>query len=388
MKFAYSSIAFTLATLLTACGGGSDGYYKNESNNSSQPNTGGSTSSEDAQKTFNILKAEAASLFGQSTTESNKGYVDHAIDAYAQSVLKISQDIRTTNFATYKDTNRKEKCFEESKTDNRACYVFKGNEINKLLGEKYNAWDFVIDDGLEDENDQVTGDDLKNIRLKSDDITPALESYYGSTYLIVFENENSDKDLQDISIAGSFSFPFIVNGKTQKRFILINNETSDFKISVTKFGETTSTDMGALSIYKVPNQAGEYYVTEAGSGFSTLVNDNLNVSFAEPVTFRIDSALGVAPSIYKIKDGIETLDLPSIAITGSRVEHELPSLNDKEFVGSIFVQGPNIFNFMNTPIDSILKFKHTINQTVYEGESKKLSNGVSTVFKQPSSIKY
>ena len=116
--------------------------------------------------------------------------------------------------------------------------------------------------------------------------------------MLVFENENPLKNLQDITIAGAFSYPFAQTAGLQKRFILINSDTSDFKIP----GSTTNTEIGALSIYKVPKTAdnSEYYVTEAGSGFNTLINDNTNVAFAEPVNFRIDSALGVAPSTYKI----------------------------------------------------------------------------------------
>ena len=107
--------------------------------------------------------------------------------------------------------------------------------------------------------------------------------------------------------------------------------------------------MGALSIYKVPKTSdnSEYYVTEAGSGFNTLVNDNTNVAFAEPINFLIDSTLGVLPSTYKVLNGIETLNLPSVSIAGTRVEHEVPTLNAKEFVGSIYLEGPNLLNFKN-----------------------------------------
>ena len=394
MKYISSVLTLSLVSLLSACGGGDSNYsvhtsdigFSDESNSNggNKPNP---PITEDLQKTFNSLKIEAKSLFGHSTNE-NKGYVDHALDAYAQSLLKISQDIRGVDFTQFKN-NRLEKCFIESKIDYRACYVFTGNEINTLLGSKYNKWDFVIDNGIDDENDSLApSDDLKNIRLKSEDITPALETYYGKTYLFVFENENKDKNLQDISIAGSFSYPFTLNGKEQKRFILINKDTSDFKITATPQGQTTSIEMGALSIYKVPNAGGEYYVTEAGSGFNTLVNDNLNVAFAEPVNFRIDSILGVAPSTYKIKNMVETLHLPSVTINGTRVEHVSASLNDKELSGSIFLEGRNIFNFIDSPIGSTLKFNHTINNIKYVGSSERVSNGINTTFELPQNIKY
>lgn len=393
MKFNKSVLVITLSGFLAACGGGgSEGYYNTDSNNapgSNQPSPNENITPADAQKTFNALKVEAASLFGQAEPQQ-KGYVDHALDAYAQSILKISQDIRNVDFKSFKATNRKEKCFEESKIDFRACYIFKGNQINQLLGSNYDSWDFVIDKGDINENDRITGDDLANIRLKSDDITPSLESYYGETYLLVFENENKLKDLQDITIAGSFSHPFEQAEGLQKRFILINNETSNFKVTVTKLGETVGTEMGALSIYKVPKTSdnSEYYVTEAGSGFNTLVNDNTNVAFAEPINFLIDSTLGVLPSTYKVLNGIETLNLPSVSIAGTRVEHEVPTLNAKEFVGSIYLEGPNLLNFKKSAADSILKFKHIINGITYEGQSKNTANGVVTEFTSPSLIKY
>lgn len=395
MGFIKSSLALALASILVACGGGgSDGYYNNNGSNvgsnPSQPSTDGNATSVDAQKTFNSLKTESASLFGQSDP-NQKGYIDHAIDAYAQSILKISQDIRNVDFTPYQTTNRKAKCFDESKSDYRACYVFIGDEINKLLGSKYDSWDFVIDDGkVDNQNDQTPGDDLANIRLKSADITPNLESYYGETYLLVFENENKLKNLQDITISGAFSYPFAQTEGLQKRFILINNETSDFNVTVTPPGATTSTVIGALSIYKVPktSDSSEYYVTEAGSGFNTLINDNTNVAFAEPINFGIDSELGVAPSTYKILNNIETLNLPSVTISGTRVEHEQPTLNAKDFTGSIFLEGQNILDFKQSALNSILKFKHVINGVTYEGTSTNTSSGVVTTFISPNNIKY
>ncbi|TCB59382.1 hypothetical protein [Acinetobacter terrae] len=389
MGFIKSSLALALASLLVACGGGgSDGYYNNDSKSNTSPSAPDNTTSPtDVQTIFNSLKVEAASLFGQSNPEQ-KGYIDHALDTYAQSVLKITKDIRKLDFKSFNTTNRLDRCFPESKTDFRACYVFKGKEINNLLGSDYDSWDFIIDKGIDSTG--IAYDDLANIRLKSDDIIPNLESYYGETYLLVFENENPLKNLQDITIAGAFSHPFQQAQGLQKRFILINEATSDFKITVTKSGQTTGTVMGALSIYKVPatSDNSEYYVTEAGSGFNTLINDNTNVAFAEPLNFRIDSKLGVTPSTYKILNGIETLNLPSVSISGTRIQHTTPSLNDKEYTGSIFLEGPNIFNFEQSAINSVLNFKHIINEITYEGTSTNTSSGIVTTFTSPSSIKY
>jgi len=386
MDFLKGTLALSLSCLLTACGGG-DGYYNKDSSNIGGSDSTNTTTPEAIQKTFNSLKVEAASLFGHADSE-HKGYVDHAIDTYAQSILKITNDIRKLNFTAYKDSNYLDRCFPDSKTDFRSCYVFQGDEINTLLGNEYSSWDFDINKGVDSSGNAY--DDLANIRLKSSDIEPNLEKYYGKTYLLVFSNENPQKNLQDIAIAGSFSHPFVQTNGLQKRFILINEETSDYKITVTNLTNNTKNIMGALSIYKVPatSDNSEYYVTEAGSGFNTLINDNTNVAFAEPINFRIDSKLGVAPSTYKISKNIETLNLPSVSISGTRVEHDLPSLNAKEISGSIFIQGPNIFDFRKSAINSIFQFKHTLNEIHYEGQTKNIGTGIITEFTTPSSLKY
>ena len=117
MNFTKGALTVALTALLTACGGGgSDGYYNNSNAGvNTQPPAGQNppTTAAEAQKTFNALKTEAASLFGQENQEQ-KGYVDHTIDAYAQSILKISQDIRNVDVTAY-TANRKPKCFKESK---------------------------------------------------------------------------------------------------------------------------------------------------------------------------------------------------------------------------------------------------------------------------------
>ncbi|WP_306669839.1 MULTISPECIES: hypothetical protein [unclassified Acinetobacter] len=137
MKFNKSVLVITLAGFLAACGGG--GYYDNTSTNGENTIDPSETpSTADQQKVFNALKVEAASLFGQANSEK-KGYIDHALDTYAESVLKISQDIRNVNITAFKNTHRLEKCFANSTTDFRACYVFKGNEIRNLLGSKYDG---------------------------------------------------------------------------------------------------------------------------------------------------------------------------------------------------------------------------------------------------------
>ena len=116
MKYISSVLTLSLVSLLSACGGGDSNYsvhtsdigFSDESNSNggNKPNP---PITEDLQKTFNSLKIEAKSLFGHSTNE-NKGYVDHALDAYAQSLLKISQDIRSINITKIKK-KKKEKCY-------------------------------------------------------------------------------------------------------------------------------------------------------------------------------------------------------------------------------------------------------------------------------------
>ena len=69
MNFTKGTLTVALTALLTACGGGgSDGYYNNSNAGvNTQPPAGQNppTTAAEAQKTFNALKTEAASLFGR-----------------------------------------------------------------------------------------------------------------------------------------------------------------------------------------------------------------------------------------------------------------------------------------------------------------------------------
>lgn len=368
MKMIKRTFALAFMTLLTACGG--DGYYEQDKTPPVTETPDESTTSADPQVTLAALKKEGKYLFGQNDLKS-MGYIDHALDTYTQGILKLTQDLRSIDLSN-QTNKRKTRCFS-SPMDTRACYVFKGEEIKALLGDQYATWDF-----------DISTEDVSNIRLKTADITPTIEDYVGQTTIYIFENENPQKNLQDISITGSFSYPLNLSTSLQKRFILINAETSDFNLP----GADGNESAGALSIYKVP-EMNELYVTEAGSGFNTLINDNTNVSFAEPVNFRINSILGVAPSTYQIdQNAIQSLNLPDVQIEGTRVEHTPPTLNDQKFIGKIYLEGKNIFNFKDSGNDSTLKFNHTFNTVNYRGQSTIKNNQVETRLDAPNNLRY
>ena len=88
---------------------------------------------------------------------------------------------------------------------------------------------------------------------------------------------------------------------------------------------------------------------ENGSGFNVLINDNTNVSFAEPISFIINSTPGdlSSSSSYRIKSsGEKELKLVNVTtIDGTRVENETPNRNTQSFTGNISLTGQNIFTF-------------------------------------------
>lgn len=368
MKMTKGTFALAFMGLLTACGG--DGYYGQDQTLPVTETPDESTTPVDPQATLAALKKEGKYLFGQ-TDVNSMGYIDHALDSYTQGILKLTQDLRSIDLSN-QTNKRKARCFS-SPIDTRACYVFNGEEIKTLLGDQYVTWDF-----------DISTEDVRNIRLKTADVIPSVEDYVGQTTIYIFENENPQKNLQDISITGSFSYPLNLSTGLQKRFILINAETSDFNLP----GIGGNDSAGALSIYKVP-EMNEFYVIEAGSGFNTLINNNTNVSFAEPVNFRINSELGVAPSTYQIdQNGIQSLNLPDIQIEGTRVEHTPPTLNDQKFIGKIYLEGKNIFNFKDAGNDSTLKFDHIFNTVNYKGQSTIKNNQVETRLDAPNNLRY
>ncbi|CAI3107597.1 hypothetical protein MWMV8_MWMV8_02511 [Acinetobacter calcoaceticus] len=391
MKLTHGVCGITLAAFLTACGGGgSDGYYNQNSNSGSTTTpTTPSTDQELATSVLNSVKQEGKYLFGAydiNNEKLSKGYIDHALDTFAQGPLKLTLDIRKVDLTKYSDHYR-DKCFIKSTTDYRACYVFKGEEIKTLL-TGYSDWDF-----------DITADDLKNIKLANDNISPNLEEYQSNTRIYIFQNENNDKNFQDVTITGAFAYPFQqswgLEQTKQKRFVLINSTTSDYKITTTTIvqdpetGQPTEKEVttGAMSVYKDNTSTdGDLYVVQGGSGFNVLINDNPNVPFAEPISFVVNSTPGNTNiATYKVKSGNQQiLSLPSItSLEGSRVENESSTMNAQKFNGSIYLEGQNIFTFKQSLNGTTLNFKHVINGISIEGQSINQNGTVSTTLKTP-----
>lgn len=396
MKLTQGVCGVTLAAFLTACGGGgNDGYYNQNSNSGSTTTpTTPSPDQELATSVLNNVKQEGKYLFGAyalNDEKLSKGYIDHALDTFAQGPLKLTLDIRKVDLTKYSDHYR-DKCFIKSTTDYRACYVFKGEEIKTLL-TGYSDWDF-----------DITADDLKNIKLSNDNISPNLQDYQSNTRIYIFENENNDKNFQDVTITGAFAYPFQQSWgfeqTKQKRFVLINAATSDYKITTTALvqdpetGQPTEKEVttGAMSVYKDNTSIdGDLYVVQGGSGFNVLINDNPNVPFAEPISFVVNSTPGnTNNATYKVMaNNHQILSLPSItSLEGSRVENESPTTNAQKFNGSIYLEGQNIFTFKQSLNGTTLDFKHVINEVSIEGQSINQNGTVSTTLKTPFMQKF
>ncbi|MCZ1179287.1 hypothetical protein [Acinetobacter pittii] len=396
MKLTQGVCGVTLAAFLTACGGGSnDGYYnQNSSSGSTTTPTAPSTDQELATSVLNSVKQEGKYLFGAydlNDEKLSKGYIDHALDTFAQGPLKLTLDIRKVDLTKYSDHYR-DKCFIKSTTDYRACYVFKGEEIKSLL-TGYSDWDF-----------DITAEDLKNIKLANDNTSPNLEDYQSNTRIYIFQNENNDKNFQDVTITGAFAYPFQqswgLEQTKQKRFVLINSTTSDYKITTSTIVQDPDTAQptekevttGAMSVYKDNTSTdGDLYVVQSGSGFNVLINDNPNVPFAEPISFIVNSTPGnTNNATYQVKlSGSQVLSLPSITgIEGSRVENQSPTTNAQKFNGSIYLEGPNIFTFKQSPNGTTLNFKHVINGISIEGQSINQNGTISTTLKTPFMQKF
>jgi hypothetical protein len=395
MKLTHGVCGITLAAFLTACGGGGgDGYYNQNSSSGSTTPTTPSTDQELATSVLDSVKQEGKYLFGAydlNDEKLSKGYIDHALDTFAQGPLKLTLDIRKVDLTKYSDHYR-DKCFIKSTTDYRACYVFKGEEIKSLL-TGYGDWDF-----------DITADDLKNIKLANDNTSPNLEDYQSNTRIYIFQNENNDKNFQDVTITGAFAYPFQqswgLEQTKQKRFVLINSTTSDYKITTSTIvqdpetGQPTEKEVttGAMSVYKDNTSTdGDLYVVQSGSGFNVLINDNPNVPFAEPISFIVNSTPGnTNNATYKVKSSNQQiLSLPNItSLEGSRVENESPTTNAQKFNGSIYLEGQNIFTFKQSLNGTTLNFKHVINGISIEGESINQNGTVSTTLKTPFMQKF
>lgn len=191
-----------------------------------------------------------------------------------------------------------------------------------------------------------------------------------------------------------------LNKLSKKRFVLINSTTSDYKITTSTIVQDPDTAQptekevttGAMSVYKDNTSTdGDLYVVQSGSGFNVLINDNPNVPFAEPISFIVNSTPGnTNNATYQVKlSGNQVLSLPSITgIEGSRVENQSPTTNAQKFNGSIYLEGPNIFTFKQSPNGTTLNFKHVINGISIEGQSINQNGTVSTTLKTPFMQKF
>ncbi|NUF54197.1 hypothetical protein HUN16_17810, partial [Acinetobacter seifertii] len=108
MKLTHGVCGITLAAFLTACGGGGgDGYYNQNSNSGST--TTPTTPSTDQELATSVLKSvqqEGKYLFGAydlNDENLSKGYIDHALDTFAQGPLKLTLDIRKVDLTQYSD---------------------------------------------------------------------------------------------------------------------------------------------------------------------------------------------------------------------------------------------------------------------------------------------
>ena len=350
MKFVQGTLVLTLATLLTACGGGgSEGYFNNESNSSGNTTENTNTSSADTKFFEDNLKREGSILFGLLDTnnpDTPKGYIDHALDTFGNGVLELAISTHEkftqnqSQFTYYDDCHKKDETstddLEQSEQIKQGCYVISGDNLKNLLGENYKNWNF-----------NVNANDLKNMQPKE-----GLESYIGQPSVIIYENQNADKNLNSIAVTGSFGYPYQQSWglaqSQQVRFVTIpNNDSSN----------------GGFVLYNDPTSSeGKLYVVQADSSYSVLTNDNPNTPNIEPVTFTVHSAPGNEIATFLIKsNGTQILNLPNIsAISGQRIENESPATNIKSITGSIRIEGDKVLNFLQSISGSTITYTHTL----------------------------
>ncbi|MCO8043139.1 hypothetical protein OC498_11315 [Acinetobacter bohemicus] len=390
MKFLQGTLALALATFLTACGG--DGYFNNSPDNSDKDNNSDGSATapiEAAQAQLNILKREGQYLFGNYDPEdatTRKGYIDHAMDTFAQGPLQIALDAKKLFDKDKTAFFYREKCMDSGTYTNTGCYILFGDEqiktaLNSINPQKYINWDFDVND------DEVSG-----MKLSQEQI----DAFTGKTMIIIFDNRNTDKKYNDVWVTGVFGYPYKQSwGLTQTdqlRIVSMNEADSNYQVTLTYEDQTTETK-GALSIYRDPTSTdGELYVLQNNSSFDVLTNDNPNTPEVEPVSFTINSVPGDSSSLatYRIKSNlVQILDIPSIStISGTRIENEAPSSNSQSFTGSIYLEGTNIFTFKKALNGTALKFKHIFNDITFEGQSINNNGSITTTLSRPASVKY
>jgi hypothetical protein len=388
MKSLKGVLVLSLTSLLYACGGGgSDGYYSSSNttdNNTDTPTTENTTAAE----TLSLLKQEGQYLFGNydpNDPTTSKGYIDHAMDTFSQGPLKLAIDAKKAFDSDRTGFIYREKCMDSGQYANTACYVLYGdNEIkaalNKINANQYENWDFDVNDN------EITG-----MKLSSEQI----DHYTGKTMIIIFDNQNADKQFNDVWVTGVFGYPYKqswgLNQEEQIRIVSMNEADTNYQVTIT-YADQTSETKGALSIYKDPTSIdGELYVLQNNSGFDVLINDNPNTPEVEPVSFTINSVPGSSNlATYRIKtSGQQILDIPNVtALSGTRIENEIPASNSQNLTGSIYLKGNNIFTFKNALNGEILEFKHIFNGITFEGQSINRNGVIETTLTQPQGLKF
>ena len=339
-----------------------------------------------AKTTLDSLKKEGQYLFGDydpNDSTTAKGYIDHAMDTFGNGMIKLSIDVKAkfdkssqlftyykTCHTAFEDTLDNSSAASEVTSlpaDTRSCYVINGNSIKTLLGTEYANWNF-----------EVTATDLKNLKPNGID----LNNYIGITSVIIYENQHTDKDLNNIVVTGKFSYPY------QQSW----NLSQTTQIRYVSIPDSDGTN-GGFNIYQDPTSIdGQLFVVQADSSYSVLTNDNPNTPNIEPVSFTINSVPDDATVLatYRIKaSGEQVLNLPSItALSGTRIENEAPSNNAQSFTGSIHLEGNNIFTFKKAMNGTILKFKHVFDGITFEGQSTNNNGTINTTLAQPSGLKF
>ena len=368
-----------LASALVACGGGGDGYYSDSNDNNNTPTTP-NTDLNEAQTALKLLKREGQFLFGAMdnlNANQDKGAIDHALDTFGNGVMTLAIAVQSklaTNVSSFTYYETCHTAFEKSEpdssqpasipttpaetptlTDSRGCYVIHGNAIKTLLGSAYQNWDF-----------DLSASDLKDLKPNGVD----LNAYIGQTSVIIYKNQNTDKNLNDIVVTGKFSYPYLqswnLNQSAQIRYVTIPD--SDGSI-------------GGFNLYNDPtSRDGHLYVVQADSSYAVLTNDNPNTPNIEPVTFTVNSTPGNQATTLRIKNDLtQILDLPNVTIlNGQRIENEMPNINQSSISGSIYMEALDVFKFIQTANGSVLKFKNNLTVDA-NGVSIKLDlNGSST----------
>jgi len=400
MKFIKGTLTIALTSIIAACGGGGSKGYYNQSNgtgtNTEQPPVT-SPELEVATTTLASLKKEGKFLFGNYDANDSsvaKGYIDHALDTFAQGPLQLTVDTKKLFDKSKKEGSLSnyfkyyEKCFGGEGNqiyENTPCYALEGEEnikaaLNSISPNTYDNWSF-----------KVGSDQLNSLKITPDQI----KKFTGETFILIFDNQNVDKAWNDVWIAGVFGYPYQQSwGLTQSkqlRIVSMNGE-GQYNVTVTPPNEESKT-YGALSIYKDPKSLdSELFVLQNNSSFDVLINDNPSTPDVEPVSFVVNSVPGDASALatYRIKSsGDKVLSIPSLsAISGIRITNEVPSNNAQSFTGSIYLEGADIFTFKKSLNGTMLKFKHIFNDITFEGSSINNNGTVTTTLTKPTGLQY